>query len=98
MINVYHLASDCPHRNVRNARRCGRPHRTCHWFPRTVVVAAAILATLLIPAYELAYQLGIESLVVVGGLAILVPPAFTHLRCGQILKLLGVDSACLSRH
>jgi hypothetical protein len=67
MINVYHLASAAPIAMFGMFALWAAASKR-HWFVRTVVVAAAVLATLLIPAYELAYQLGIESLVVVGGL------------------------------
>jgi hypothetical protein len=69
MINVYHLASAAPIAMFGMFALWAAASKR-HWFVRTVVVAAAVLATLLIPAYELAYQLGIESLVVVGGMAI----------------------------
>jgi hypothetical protein len=69
MINVYHLASAAPIAMFGMFALWAAASKR-HWFVRTFVVAAAVLATLLVPAYELAYQLGIESLVVVGGMAI----------------------------
>jgi hypothetical protein len=41
-----------------------------HWFLRTAVVAAAILVTLFIPAYEVVIMLAVESAIVVGGMAL----------------------------
>jgi hypothetical protein len=41
-----------------------------HWFVRTMVVGAAILVALLIPAYEVVIEFGLECLFVVIGIAI----------------------------
>ncbi|HEX2474642.1 MAG TPA: hypothetical protein VHK01_07850, partial [Lacipirellulaceae bacterium] len=69
MIDVYHLAGAAPIAMIGMFALWSAASKQ-HWFLRTVVVAAVVLATLLIPAYELAYQLGIESLLVVAGMAI----------------------------
>jgi hypothetical protein len=41
-----------------------------HWFVRTVVVGAAILVALLIPAYEVVIEFGLECLFVIIGIAL----------------------------
>jgi hypothetical protein len=69
MIDVYHLAGAAPIAMIGMFALWAAASKR-HWFLRTVVVAAVVLTTLLIPAYELAYQLGIESLLVVAGMAI----------------------------
>ncbi|HEY3393939.1 MAG TPA: hypothetical protein VGK58_14600, partial [Lacipirellulaceae bacterium] len=69
MIDVYHLAGAAPIAMIGMFALWAAASKW-HWFLRTVIVAAVVLATLLIPAYELAYQLGIESLLVVAGMAI----------------------------
>jgi hypothetical protein len=69
MIDVYHLAGAAPIAMIGMFALWAAASKW-HWFLRTVIVAVVVLATLLIPAYELAYQLGIESLLVVAGMAI----------------------------
>ncbi len=69
MIDVYHLAGAAPIAMIGMFALWAAASKW-HWFVRTVIVAAVVLATLLIPAHVLAYQLGIESLLVVAGMAI----------------------------
>jgi hypothetical protein len=69
MINVYDLSNAMPVA-IFGMIALWAAVSPLHWFVRTAVVGAAILVTLLIPAYEVVILLTIETVVVVVGLAI----------------------------
>ena len=69
MINAYHVTDTVP-AVLFGMFALWAATSTRHWSVRTAVVAAALLVTLLIPAFEVAIEFGIECLLVVAGLAI----------------------------
>jgi hypothetical protein len=80
MIDAFHLAGAAPIAMIGMFALWAAASKW-HWFLCTVIFAVIVLATLLIPAYELAYQLGIESLLVIAGMAI------WRRRCEQSSKI-----------
>jgi hypothetical protein len=69
MITAYHLADAAP-AAIFGMIALWAASSKRHWFVRTAVVSAAVLASLLIPAFDVAISLGIQSLLVVTSLAV----------------------------
>src|SRR3989304_9031962 len=67
MINAYHIVEALP-AIVAGMVALWAAGSTWHWFIRTSVIIAGLLALLLIPAYELVITFGTEMLTVVAGM------------------------------